>query len=46
VRLTGPDLLVRPLSEPIPFKVSLLLPEVAAPHPLLQAALMDGLADR
>jgi len=39
--LAGPDLLVRPLSEPIPFKVSLLLPEVAAPHPL-QAALVDA----
>jgi len=39
--LAGPELLVRPLSEPIPFKVSLLLPQVAAPHPL-QAALVDA----
>ncbi len=39
--LAGPELLVRPLSESIPFKVSLLLPEVAAPHPL-QAALVDA----
>jgi hypothetical protein len=28
---------VKPLSVAIPFKVSLLLPEVAAPHPLRQA---------
>ncbi|MDR3370629.1 LysR family transcriptional regulator [Rhodoferax sp.] len=32
--LAGPDLLVRPLSVSIPFHVSLLLPELAAPHPL------------
>jgi DNA-binding transcriptional LysR family regulator len=39
--LAGPELLVRPLSEAIPFKVSLLLPEVATPHPL-QPALVDA----
>jgi len=32
--LSGPDLLVRPLSVAIAFQVSLLLPELAAPHPL------------
>lgn len=37
--MAGPDLVVRPLSVAIAFKVSLLLPEVAAPHPL-QAALV------
>jgi DNA-binding transcriptional LysR family regulator len=35
--MAGPDLVVKPLSVAIPFKVSLLLPEVAAPHPLRQA---------
>ena len=34
LELSGPDLLVRPLSVSIAFTVSLLLPEVAAPHPL------------
>lgn len=34
LELSGPDLFVRPLTHPIPFTVSLLLPEVAAPHPL------------
>ena len=37
LELSGPDLLVRPLSAPITFQVSLLLPEVAAPHPLRDA---------
>jgi hypothetical protein len=35
--MAGPDLVVKPLSVAIAFKVSLLLPEVAAPHPLRQA---------
>lgn len=35
--MSGPDLIVRPLSVAIAFKVSLLLPEVAAPHPLRPA---------
>jgi DNA-binding transcriptional LysR family regulator len=34
LELSGPDLIVRPLSESIAFTVSLLLPVVAAPHPL------------
>ncbi|MCW2310553.1 LysR family transcriptional regulator [Rhodoferax antarcticus] len=37
LELCGPDLLVRRLSVPITFQVSLLLPEVAAPHPLRDA---------
>lgn len=44
LELSGPDLLVRRLSVPITFQVSLLLPEVAAPHPLrdtLVAAMTD-----
>ncbi len=32
--MAGPDLVIRALSVEIPFRVSLLLPEVAAPHPL------------
>ena len=32
--MAGPNLVVRPLSVAIPFNVSLLLPSVAAPHPL------------
>jgi DNA-binding transcriptional LysR family regulator len=32
--MAGPQLVVRPLSVSIPFSVSLLLPQVAAPHPL------------
>lgn len=44
LELSGPELLVRPLSEPITFQVSLLLPEVAAPHPL-RAALVAALRD-
>lgn len=35
--MSGPHLIVRPLSVAIAFKVSLLLPEVAAPHPLREA---------
>lgn len=42
LELSSPDLVVRPLSVAIPFQVSLLLPEVAAPHPL-QAALVSAL---
>ena len=37
----GSGLVVRPLSVAIPFTVSLLLPEVAAPHPL-RGALIDA----
>lgn len=37
LELSGPDLLVRRLSVPLTFEVSLLLPEVAAPHPLRDA---------
>jgi len=40
--LAGPELVVRPLAVNIPFRVSLLLPQVAAPHPL-QAALVAAL---
>jgi DNA-binding transcriptional LysR family regulator len=43
--MAGPHLVVRPLSVAIAFKVSLLLPEVAAPHPLrpaLVAAVMQA----
>ena len=35
--MAGPHLVVRPLQEEIPFSVSLLLPEVATPHPLRDA---------
>jgi len=35
--MAGPDLVVRALSTPIAFTVSLLLPDVAAPHPLRPA---------
>jgi len=41
--LSGSDMLVRPLSVDISFKVSLLLPEVAAPHPLRQT-LIDAVS--
>ncbi|MBB1075552.1 LysR family transcriptional regulator [Rhodoferax sp. 4810] len=40
LELSGPDLLVRRISEPITFQVSLLLPDVAAPHPLRDALVM------
>ena len=46
--MAGPELLVRPLAMAIPFRVSLLLPEVAAPHPLraaLVTAVMDAVSD-
>ena len=39
-----PDLVVRSLSVAIPFRVSLLLPEVAAPHPLRDALVTAVLA--
>ena len=42
LELAGPDLLVRGLSVPIAFRVSLLLPAVAASHPL-RDALTDAL---
>ena len=32
--MAGPRLLVRPLQAEISFRVSLLLPQIAAPHPL------------
>ncbi len=35
--LAGPDLVVRPLEVAIAFQVSLLLPQVTAPHPLQDA---------
>jgi hypothetical protein len=35
--MAGLNLIVKPLSVAIAFKVSLLLPEVAAPHPLRDA---------
>ena len=35
--MAGTNLMVKPLSVAIAFKLSLLLPEVAAPHPLRQA---------
>jgi DNA-binding transcriptional LysR family regulator len=34
LELSGPELVVRPLSVAIAFRVSLLLPDVAPPHPL------------
>ncbi len=40
--MTGPHLVVRPLQIEIPFSVSLLLPQVAAPHPL-RLALMHAI---
>lgn len=40
--LAGADLVLRPLSVDIAFRVSLLLPQVAAPHPL-QGALVAAL---
>ncbi len=45
--LAGPELLIRPLSVAIAFEVRLLLPQVAAPHPLQQhmvQALTDAAA--
>ena len=42
--MSGPELLVRPLAVAIPFRVSLLLPEVAAPHPL-RAALVTAVVE-
>ncbi|MDZ7936841.1 MAG: LysR family transcriptional regulator [Rhodoferax sp.] len=35
--MAGPALEMRPLTEAIPFQISLLLPELAAPHPLRDA---------
>jgi DNA-binding transcriptional LysR family regulator len=40
--MAGPELVVRPLAQAIAFKVSLLLPEMATPHPLRQT-LVDAL---
>ena len=39
--MAGPHLVVRPLATEIPFSVSLLLPQVATPHPL-RDALVDA----
>jgi DNA-binding transcriptional LysR family regulator len=41
--MAGPQLVVRPLSMAIPFSVGLLLPQVAAPHPL-RDALVEAIA--
>ena len=41
LELSGPELVVRPLSVAIAFRVSLLLPDVAPPHPL-RALLVDA----
>ena len=41
--LQGPELLVRPITMHLPFRVNVLLPQVAAPHPM-QAALLAALA--
>jgi DNA-binding transcriptional LysR family regulator len=38
--MAGPDLEVRPLQEEIAFSVSLLLPDVATPHPLRDALVL------
>ena len=46
--LAGIDLMVRPLGVDIAFRVSLLLPQVAAPHPLrdaLMEAMVRGVND-
>lgn len=42
MELASSELVVRPLSVDVPFRVSLLLPQVAAPHPM-QAALVAAL---
>ncbi len=47
--MAGPRLVMRPLSVAIPFKVSLLLPQVATPHPLrdlLIDAIVQSIAAR
>ena len=47
--MAGPRLVVRPLNAEIPFSASLLLPQVAAPHPLrdlLVDAIVQGIAAR
>jgi DNA-binding transcriptional LysR family regulator len=47
--MAGPQLVVRPLSVAIPFNVSLLLPQVATPHPLrdlLVDAIVQSIATR
>jgi DNA-binding transcriptional LysR family regulator len=46
--MAGPQLMVRPISVAIPFNVSLLLPQVATPHPLrdlLVDAIVASIAD-
>ena len=40
LELSGPDLVVRPLTVAIAYQVNMLLPEIAAPHPL-QGVLAD-----
>jgi DNA-binding transcriptional LysR family regulator len=47
--MAGPRLVLRPLNVEIPFSVSLLLPQMATPHPLrdlLVDAIMQGIAKR
>ncbi|MEI8157277.1 MAG: LysR family transcriptional regulator [Burkholderiales bacterium] len=47
--MAGPQLMVRPLGVAIPFNVSLLLPQVATPHPLrdlLVDAIVQSIAAR
>jgi DNA-binding transcriptional LysR family regulator len=41
MELSGPDLVVRPLTVAIGYQVNMLLPEIAAPHPL-QGVLADS----
>lgn len=42
LELSGPELVLRPLSVAIAFRVSLILPQVSAPHPL-QAVLVQAI---
>jgi DNA-binding transcriptional LysR family regulator len=41
LELRGPDLVVRPLTVAIGYQVNMLVPDIAAPHPL-QSALVDA----
>ena len=42
LELAGPEIALRPLSVSIPFRVSLVLPQVSAPHPL-RAVLVEAI---
>ena len=42
LELSSPELVLRPLSVAIPFRVSLIVPQVSAPHPL-QGALVQAI---